>query len=207
MCVKLLIAIVTVALLFCLARGVVERIKAVAPRTVCGTNLAVLGQALQHYVRDYEGRYPPVNKWCDLLIEHGGLHSDLFFCRSSGDEQYHSEDHLIDEANLPADMVFLHDYNDIEGRVRYKYLIKRGHYGMNPNAEPNSPGDIVLLFETKAGWNQFGGPETLTIENHSGDGCNVLFNGGRVKWVKAKDIGKLNWGTAGKEKEAEQRAP
>ncbi|MHC4658614.1 MAG: hypothetical protein ACYS83_05470, partial [Planctomycetota bacterium] len=69
----------------------------------------------------------------------------------------------------------------------------RCHYAINPNAEPNSPGDVVLLFETKGGWNQFGGPEILTTANHSGDDCNVLFNDSRVKWIKAKDTGKLRW--------------
>jgi len=72
----------------------------------------------------------------------------------------------------------------------------RCHYAINPNAEPNSPGDIVLLFETKGGWNQFGRPEILSMENHPerwGKGCNVLFNDGRVRWIKAKHIGKLKW--------------
>jgi hypothetical protein len=79
----------------------------------------------------------------------------------------------------------------------------RCHYAMNLDAEPNSPADVVLLFETAGGWNQCGGPEMLTMDNHLGDGCNVLFNNGRVKWVKAKNIGNLNWGTSGKVVHAE----
>jgi uncharacterized Tic20 family protein len=69
----------------------------------------------------------------------------------------------------------------------------RCHYAMNPNCEPNSPGDIVLLFETKGGWNQFGGPEILTFENHKGSGCNVLFNNGRNEFVRPKEVSKLKW--------------
>jgi prepilin-type processing-associated H-X9-DG protein len=69
----------------------------------------------------------------------------------------------------------------------------RCHYAMNPNCEPNSPGDMVLLFETKGGWNQFGGPELLTFENHNGKGCNVLFNDGRVEFVTPKNVGKMKW--------------
>jgi len=69
----------------------------------------------------------------------------------------------------------------------------RCHYAMNPNCEPNSPPDIVLLFETKVGWNQFGGPELLTFENHKGQGCSIFFNDGHVKSVEPNELGKLRW--------------
>ena len=69
----------------------------------------------------------------------------------------------------------------------------KSHYAMNPNCEPNSPADTVLLFETEGGWNQFGGPEILTTENHNGEGCNILFNGGYVEFVKTKNLDKLKW--------------
>jgi hypothetical protein len=68
----------------------------------------------------------------------------------------------------------------------------RCNYAMNPNCEPNSPRDMVLLFETEAGWNQFGGPEILTTDNHGGEGCNILFNNGHVKFVR-NDLEKLKW--------------
>jgi prepilin-type processing-associated H-X9-DG protein len=66
-------------------------------------------------------------------------------------------------------------------------------YAINPNCEPNSPKDVILLFETKDGWNQFGGSELLTTENHKGKGCNILFNDGHVEFVKSAEIGKLKW--------------
>ncbi len=53
--------------------------------------------------------------------------------------------------------------------------------------------DTVLLFETKEGWNQVGGPEILTLENHKGEGCNFLFNDGHVEFVKAERLGELKW--------------
>jgi len=64
---------------------------------------------------------------------------------------------------------------------------------MNPNCEPNSPTDMVLLFETKGSWNQFGGPEILTLENHKGEVCCVLFNDGQVEFVRAERLGQLKW--------------
>jgi len=78
----------------------------------------------------------------------------------------------------------------------------RCHYAINPNCEPNSPNDIVLLIETKGGWNQFGGPEILTLENHNGKGCNVLFNDGRIEFVKPERIAELKWATEEKDSES-----
>lgn len=67
----------------------------------------------------------------------------------------------------------------------------RCHYAMNPNAELTLPPDMVLMFETKEGWNQFGGLEILTFENHEGKGCNISFNNYDVKFVKPEQLEKL----------------
>ncbi len=69
----------------------------------------------------------------------------------------------------------------------------RCHYAMNPNAKLTSPPDMVVLFETKGGWNQFGGPEILTFENHKGKGCNVSFNDNQTEFVKPEQLGELKW--------------
>jgi prepilin-type processing-associated H-X9-DG protein len=66
------------------------------------------------------------------------------------------------------------------------------HYAINPNAKPNLP-SIVLFFEAKDGWNQSGGPELVTTDNHCDDGCNILFCDGHVEFVKAEDIDDLRW--------------
>jgi prepilin-type processing-associated H-X9-DG protein len=70
-------------------------------------------------------------------------------------------------------------------------------YAMNkyvPEIKRDLPEDTVLLFETKGGWNQFGGPEILTFENHKGKGCNILFNDGSARFIKPQEVGELNWG-------------
>jgi hypothetical protein len=66
-------------------------------------------------------------------------------------------------------------------------------YAINPNCEPNSPPDTVVLFETKGGWNQLGGQEILTTENHDPKGCNILFNDLSVRFVKTEELDKLRW--------------
>ncbi len=68
------------------------------------------------------------------------------------------------------------------------------HYAMNPNCRADSPGDMVLLFETKAGWNQHGGPELFTFDNHDPKGGCVLLNDGTVKFIRTKqELHALRW--------------
>lgn len=55
------------------------------------------------------------------------------------------------------------------------------------------PPDLVLLFESKPGWNKDGGLEILTTENHEGECCNVLFADGRVEFIKADSRSELKW--------------
>jgi hypothetical protein len=74
----------------------------------------------------------------------------------------------------------------------------RCNYAINPNCEPNSSPDTVLVFETKGGWNIYGGVELLTLDNHLGEGCFILFNDGHVTFestdVNRKFLNELNWG-------------
>ncbi|HIJ51557.1 MAG TPA: DUF4190 domain-containing protein [Planctomycetes bacterium] len=71
------------------------------------------------------------------------------------------------------------------------------NYAMNENLKNfgagNARPDMVVLFETYPGWNQAGGPEILSTENHQREGCNVLFVDNHVKFVKTKDLDKLKW--------------
>ena len=68
----------------------------------------------------------------------------------------------------------------------------RCHYALNVSSSDSHP-RLVVLFETKAGWNQVGGPELLTTDNHNGKGCNVLFNDLTVEFVKTEELAKLMW--------------
>ena len=68
------------------------------------------------------------------------------------------------------------------------------HYALNPHCEPNSPSDTVLLFESKAGWNQHGGPALFTFDNHNPKGGCVLLNDGTVKFIRTKEeLQQLRW--------------
>jgi hypothetical protein len=70
----------------------------------------------------------------------------------------------------------------------------RCHYAMNPNCRRDSPADTVLLFETEAGWNQHGGPELFTFDNHDPKGGLVLLNDGTVKFIRTEEeLKQLRW--------------
>ncbi len=70
-------------------------------------------------------------------------------------------------------------------------------YAMNANLSgmklDDIPPDLVLLFETRPGWNQHGSAEILTFNHNEGKGCNVTFVDGHVEFVKAKDVNNLKW--------------
>jgi prepilin-type processing-associated H-X9-DG protein len=134
------------------------RVRMIAQRQVCATNMASLGKAMLIYASDYNDMFPLPSKWCDLLIEHADASESIFCCKGA-----------------------------CEGPC---------NYAMNKNIEglgANAPPDMVLLFETSPGWNQCGGPDILSTDNHRGEGCNILFNDGHVEFVKIKDINNLKW--------------
>ncbi len=125
------------------------------PHFACRSNLWSLRTFLRVYADEHNNRYPPADRWCDLLIQYG----------SEGTE------------------AFLRCPNAENGRCSY---------AMNPQADPCSAPDVVLLFETDGGWNQNGGPELLTAKRHR-RGSSVLFVDGHVRFVKAKDVPLLRW--------------
>ena len=130
----------------------------------CAANLRAIGVTMLLYVSDYDAQYPTADKWCDLLVEYIN--------------KEHIKKHIrITERNFkcPANRK------------------ERCSYAINPNVSPRSNPRLVLLFETKGGWNKFGGPELLSTENHKGKGCNILFNDGTVRFVKPEELGALKW--------------
>jgi prepilin-type processing-associated H-X9-DG protein len=68
---------------------------------------------------------------------------------------------------------------------------------MNKNLEnvdrKSAPPDMVLVFESSPGWNQYGGPELLTTDNHKGDGCYVLFVDGHIEFIEKQNLDELKW--------------
>jgi prepilin-type processing-associated H-X9-DG protein len=136
---------------------------------MCANNLQQLNKAILLYSNDNNGCYPEPSRWCDLLLEYEQIELRYFLCPGVTSQWR---------------------------RQVFPWPILRNercYYAMNPNCEPNSPADTVLLFEAKGGWNRFGGPELMTTGNHFRH-SNILFNDGHVESMNPKHINDLNWG-------------
>lgn len=142
-------------------------------RMISVSNLSGLGKAMVIYANEHDGKFPAPDKWCDLLLEGDYMKLDQFV--------------------RPRLILY---WPLLGGHMLVWPPGKKGrcNYAMNPKCEPNSPGDMVFLFESKGGWNQFGGPELLAPEHHGGRGCNILFSDGHVAFVRGEEeLGKLKW--------------
>jgi len=52
----------------------------------------------------------------------------------------------------------------------------------------------VLLFEAEAGWNQHGGPELFTFDNHDPRGGCVVLKDRTVKFIRTEEkLRQLRW--------------
>ncbi|TKJ39559.1 MAG: hypothetical protein CEE38_02220 [Planctomycetes bacterium B3_Pla] len=139
-----------------------------AMRMACAINLKRLGDAMETYANDKPGNYTDPNQWCDLLLQHTHIDADLFLCPQVKWEWRRQ----VLPFPIPKN--------------------EKCYYAMNPDCEPNSPKDTVLLFEIDGGWNKSGGLKLMTAENHRGYG-SVLFNDGRVECVHRRQFRKLKW--------------
>lgn len=108
--------------------------------------------------------YPPPAQWCDVVA---ARHRP----RSHG------------------------PYEDVMGGFRCPLAIgERCPYAMNPDCRPDSPADTVLLFDTKPDWNQQGGAELFSFDNHSPRGGLVLLNDGTVRFIRTEEqLKQLRW--------------
>jgi hypothetical protein len=71
---------------------------------------------------------------------------------------------------------------------------KTSHFALNAHCTAKSPSGTVLLFESKPGWNQHGGPELFSMDNHEPKGGLVLLNDGTMVFIRShEDLIKLGW--------------
>ncbi|HUS72429.1 MAG TPA: hypothetical protein VMY06_05120 [Sedimentisphaerales bacterium] len=165
-----------------------------ASRVVFGTNLSGLAKAVRVYANDDpQGRIPPGDRWCDILIQNDFVTPKQFVHRRSDSIEGESDVAMNVNAagksltELPADMVLFFETDFGKDWRGTRGLMKdRGFYKVAPCADPNTK------VYTKR-WNQVGGPEILTTSHNRGRGCNVAFVDTHVKFVKTADLAKLKW--------------
>jgi prepilin-type processing-associated H-X9-DG protein len=150
------------------------RARSLGQRAVCMSNLKQLGVAAIMYADNNKRQYPPADKWCDLLEPYYKNNSNVLICPATIKSKWG-----YSKTNIYT----------IDPNAKHQCS-----YAINPNAKRNCrfPATTVLFFESNPGWNQSGGAELLTTQNHNG-GCNVLFCDGHVDFVRAEKINDLRW--------------
>ena len=167
-------------------------------RVVCGNNLKGLGTSILIYAYDHDGMLPDGNKnWCDTLIMEIDGDPKAFMCEDSGavygESSYALNKNVLGKkiGSMGSSVVMLFETSLGRGDTERTGDVKdRKSFGKFPKKGKFFSGDEKVYLDR---WNQVGGPEDLTVDNHDGKGCNVLFGDGHVDWIKAEDIGKLRW--------------
>lgn len=138
--------------------------------------------------------YPDPNQWCDDIVEFmRSRHVSYSFLK--GTPQYPRSDACIARTFACPSVHASSEASDAHSHMaKQMVFIWRSDYAMNPHCRKESPGDMVFLFETNAGWNQHGGPELFTFDNHDPKGGCVLFNDGTVKFIRTQEeLLQLRW--------------
>ncbi len=144
----------------------IEELNSFMLRELCWQHLSFLYRLMGG---DTAREYPLPVEWCDAISR-----SHVAYVRG-----------LLGTKRVSPSLDFLVCPGGHEGKC---------HYAMNPACEPNSPPDAVLVFETTGGWNQYGGPELFTFDNHSPRGGCVLLNNGIVKFIRTEEeLKQLRW--------------
>ena len=154
--------------------------RGITPEIRCRSNLFQLGEAMRTYIAK-EHQLPIQSRWCDLLMSTGAVDPNVFRCPGTQEVGWRFV--------YPLE-VYLYLRHKSANRPR----ALRCDYAMNQYAESvlASP-DAVLLYDSKPGWNQTGGPDMLTVDNHAGKGCNVLFVDTHAEFIRAGDLSQLKW--------------
>jgi len=184
----------------------------VTPRVLCGVNLSSAGKALLLYINDYNDTYPTPQKWCDLLISYADASPKTFYCRGSdavlGESSYAFNKFLEGKkpSEVPVDVVVLFEtnYGKTEGQrdataairecIKLEGAELQNYFGENP--------EKLKVYKDR--WNQVGGPEILTADNHKSEGANFLFSDGHVSYCEKEGFGELNWGNDTNEPNSQQ---
>ena len=166
------------------------RIHMPSTKQICGTNAKAIVNALLIYAFDYDDKYP-IENWCDLLIMECDVGPKSFLCPESdcvkGESSYALNLAAAEwGTTAPPDMVVA-------------FETSAGRKGQREVLETKKKFQSFILKDMKIGevykdrWNQIGGPELLTLENHNGEGANFLFGDGHARFVRAHRLTELQW--------------
>ena len=158
-----------------------------------GTNMKGIAKGLVAYANDHQGRLPPGDKWCDILIQSDYVPAQQFVCGES-DSVVGESDVAMNEnvagrkvGKFRSDVVLLFETDFGKDRAGRNGLLKNRAYCQSlPCDNPDRK-----VYEHR--WNQVGGPEILTTSYYDGKGCWVAFCDTRVAFVKSSELSRLKW--------------
>jgi hypothetical protein len=151
-------------------------------RAICREHIERLGYILY----DYMPNYPNPHVWCDKLSDT----IEAIEAKSANIDGPDRENSFL----CPSSHTSKQESDSIEEDGSQCCSRRQTHYAINPNCRRDSPGEMVLLFETKPGWNLYGGPELFSLTNHKPKGGCVYFNDGTIRFVRSiKEAKGLRW--------------
>jgi hypothetical protein len=142
---------------------------------------------------------PDPNQWCDVIVQ-AMRRMHITDYRLDGKTRRQYPDRVIARwficpaVHAPTDANGVYSPPDETDPLSQPAESWVSDYAMNSNCREGSPDDMVFLFESQPGWNQHGGPELFTFDNHDPKGGCVLLNDGTVKFIRTKEeLQQLRW--------------
>jgi hypothetical protein len=108
--------------------------------------------------------------------------------------KYFDENGKYPSAEIWQDLLLPYLHNEKDSFQLPSKNNPKNTIAINPNVKPDSPKDVVLLFESIGGWNAQGQEALLAPTSNGKPGCNIVFNDGYIKFVTPVQIKDLNWG-------------
>jgi hypothetical protein len=174
-------------------RTLTHQIQPFELRIHCAANMKILWYRLRFYDQTEKSRIKSI----DMDTVFGEAQTNIVF-----EYEYTKIDSIYQSPNSWCDNMELNYgwptsesyFSQMKAHVCPGVSEGRSSYAMNPNCKYDSPADMVLLFETKASWNQHGGLELFTFDNHDPKGGCVLLNDGTVKFIRTpEELQQLRW--------------
>jgi len=143
--------------------------------------------------------YPDPNEWCDVIVAAMRRMHTTDYTRDGKTRRSYPDTVIAREFTCPAvqpptdasSIPSPPDETDPSIPPPDGWV---SDYAMNSNCREGSPDDMVFLFESKPGWNQHGGPELFTFDNHDPRGGSVLLKDSTVKFIRTEEeLKQLRW--------------
>ncbi|KKK71582.1 hypothetical protein LCGC14_2912460, partial [marine sediment metagenome] len=142
----------------------------------CAKNIRGIGVSIIIYASDHDDILPAGSNWCDELIEKVDGDPKTFMCEDSGavhgESSYALNRNLVGKKTLNGStVVMLFETSLGRGDTeRTRIITERPSFGKYPVMNEIFKGNEKVYLDR---WNQLGGPEDLTVDNHEGRGCYV----------------------------------